>query len=336
MTTRFDTSHISAHQQQLDIGYEHLCTATRDSAPAQTPLVEKSNSASILSSTFASTAPNDIIGSFDITPSPNFHESFLIQGQTSTSIATPRLLSFPESEIHEMFSATFDTASQEQQREKPETKRKRRQNQDESQFEILEKAYTTVISPKKLQTLKSISDSNDTPPNAPAMQMPLVEVRPERTKRTKQNCNFDVTMIQSQSKPAKNITDNELLSTIVEATPNEFDGGQVVDEKSDINLPNFLSGYDKLSKQSPSSEIDQNSIAYDIQHLPEYSPAYHTSKSFDDFHRFLGKGLSPTVPLAPKFSNLHTTAAGPAIPSINSLKTASPSTLQKRPRIPLP
>lgn len=55
-------------------------------------------------------------------------------------------------------------------------------------------------------------------------------------------------------------------------------------------MPDFLSGFDKVATH----HRDSPTLAQTNQDAP-YSPTY-TSKSFDDFHRFLGKGLSPEVP----------------------------------------
>lgn len=97
---------------------------------------------------------------------------------------------------------------------------------------------------------------------------------------------------------------------------------------SAIYVPNFLHGFEEMAKPQQISHFDQQVI--------ENSPAYHTSRSFDDFHRFLGKGLSPAIASPPKlrFPNLGSITAGPAIPSIQSSSPSSISKLQRRPRNP--
>ena len=50
-------------------------------------------------------------------------------------------------------------------------------------------------------------------------------------------------------------------------------------------IPDFLSGFDKVAGQ-------MNSQALAVDPTTQHSPTF-TSKSFDDFHRFLGKDLSP-------------------------------------------
>lgn len=97
---------------------------------------------------------------------------------------------------------------------------------------------------------------------------------------------------------------------------------------STIYVPNFLHGFEEMAKPQQISHFDQQII--------ENSPAYHTSRSFDDFHRFLGKGLSPAIASPPKlrFPNLGSITAGAAIPSIQSSSPSSISQLQRRPRNP--
>ena len=93
-----------------------------------------------------------------------------------------------------------------------------------------------------------------------------------------------------------------------------------------VNVPNFLVGFDNVSESQPTTNLDQQII--------ENSPAYHTSSSFDDFHRFLGKGLSPAPSSNLKFPNLRSIPSGPTIPSTQLGSPASVSKLQRRPHNP--
>jgi hypothetical protein len=118
--------------------------------------------------------------------------------------------------------------------------------------------------------------------------------------------------------------------------------------KLPTNIPNFLSGFDNVLVSKNKHYPDQNATANndataaaaaDLHVSAQYSPAYHTSKSFDDFHRYLGEGLSPAAAPPPKFPILPQSGAHdnsnnprPAILSIDSSEEASMSNLQLRPR----
>lgn len=153
-----------------------------------------------------------------------------------------------------------------------------------------------------------------------------------RVKPTQQ-CNDDVkNSIDTQSNLVKTTSYKSRQSKTA-----IFDWNQVMESpsKPEIDLPNFLVGFEKVSEKKSNSPLDQSSEAdatCNSQQCAEFSPAYHTSKSFDDFHRFLGRGLSPTLPIAPKFPNLRNTTVGPVIPSIESIDEASISRLPMRPR----
>jgi len=121
-------------------------------------------------------------------------------------------------------------------------------------------------------------------------------------------------------------------------THQRFDTNQAVSAsiKSPIDVPNFLSGFDKVSQYKQETNAPP---AADSLESAQCSPAYHTSKSFDDFHRYLGKGLSPAVAPPPKFPALiqldacdHTKIVRPVIPSIDSPDEVSLSNLKMRPR----
>ena len=128
---------------------------------------------------------------------------------------------------------------------------------------------------------------------------------------------------------------------------NSFDMNQMKNTsatKLQANIPNFLSGFDNVLPNNKHYPDQKNATAAaaavaDLHVSAQYSPAYRTSKSFDDFHRYLGEGLSPAVAPPPRFpilpqSGPHDTSNNPrpAIPSIDSSEEASMSNLQMRPR----
>ena len=175
-----------------------------------------------------------------------------------------------------------------------ELKRQRMQERSQSQIQVLEEAYLNSVSSNKPQVSKS-----------------------DKTNTTS-------VLAASPNLPAQ-LVHNAQPSTKIEG----FDYNQMmgVSQKPGNDLPNFLTGFDKVSRHR---SAPKNSTECDIS--AQFSPTYHTSKSFDDFHRYLGKGLSPTVSPPPQFPNFRTTNAGPGIPSIESSDVASTSNLQMRPR----
>jgi len=116
--------------------------------------------------------------------------------------------------------------------------------------------------------------------------------------------------------------------------------------KLPTDVPNFLSGFDTIyRKQSDQNTIIANNVETvttesDLYFSAQFSPAYHTSKSFDDFHRYLGKGLSPTVAAPPPIFPLlpqsiprdHIKSSAPIIPMSNSSGGGHTSNLPLRPR----
>jgi hypothetical protein len=174
-------------------------------------------------------------------------------------------------------------------------KRQRVQDRNQSQIQVLEEAYLNSVSSNK----------------------------PHVSKNDKTNTITSV-LADSPKLPAQLVHNAQPTSKIEGFDYNQMMG---VSPKPENDLPNFLTGFDKVSKHRSASK-DRTECDLSAQ----FSPAYHTSKSFDDFHRYLGKGLSPTVSPPPQFPNLRTTNAGPGIPSIESSDVASTSNLQMRPR----
>jgi hypothetical protein len=64
-----------------------------------------------------------------------------------------------------------------------------------------------------------------------------------------------------------------------------------------MDLPDFLSGFDKVAARSGEQVAQQPTMQYAHQYSNGRPAAHHTppftSRSFDDFHQLLGKGLSP-------------------------------------------
>lgn len=236
----------------------------------------------------------------------------------------------------------------------PNSKKRQAQEQRQSQIQVLKEAYFSSVSPQKSQVSANIKRNNvqtqlvhnggagnDSGPHhqryVDPMQMPRIDqpfkgVESGRI-TTSQNCNdADKNSIESQFKPGKdNTVGNSQSSTKPESG---FDWSQTMSPPK----PDFLSGFDKVSKQQLRSTFDeniQNNTVCDLQQIAEISPAYHTSKSFDDFHRYLGKGLSPQILPPLKFPSLQTTTTtGPAVPPMRSPNDASISKLHLRPRNP--
>ena len=230
--------------------------------------------------------------------------------------------------------------------------------QNQSKIEDLKKAYFTSISPssnviskntkmKSNMKAPSLVVQNNSPSYISGTNDNVADlVRKTQIEHSvvKAECRRDVALLQcnddvkksieAQSKSEKNTSCDSHPSDKIE-TAAGFDWNHVVasPSKPASDLPNFLAGFDKVSKDKLNRIINQSSeteAACHSQQCAEFSPAYHTSKSFDDFHRYLGKGLSPTLPPAPKFPNLRN--AGPVVPSPESIDQAPLSSLTMRPR----
>lgn len=242
------------------------------------------------------------------------------------------------------------------------------QKKSKSQIEVLKEAYFTSVSPnKKPLATTTVSGANKMVPAAPVLPANLLhgkalpngpkthETRFTDPTHSAQTDNDRVMALQKyngtstnpvklQPKSAKNLTGND--HSVLTKIDTSFDWNPNSD------LPNFLSGFDRVSRRkhtfdetepNNTSEPASNNATGDLHQSAQFSPAYHTSQSFDDFHRYLGKGLSPppaTGP-GPKFPDLHhsfsrigrnATTAGPGIPSIESSDRTSPSNLRMRPR----
>jgi hypothetical protein len=156
-----------------------------------------------------------------------------------------------------------------------------------------------------------------------------------------QTCSSKFAGISSSNNSSSDHSSKEIL------TNQSFDMNQMKNisaTKLPANIPNFLSGFDNVLSNNNHYPDQNNATAAaaavaDLHVSAQYSPAYHTSKSFDDFHRYLGEGLSPAVAPPPKFpimpqSGPHNNSNNPrpAIPSIDPTEEASMSNLQLRPR----
>jgi len=227
--------------------------------------------------------------------------------------------------------------------------------QSTSKIETLTEAYFTSVSTTKHSVVTNGTSNNCVTPsivvqNNPAsyvsvphetvidlIQEPQIKQFVTKTEdmriMTIERCNDnDTKSTEAQYKTLKSNSYSTYPSIKLESAA-AFDWNQMMESPSKpaIDLPNFLFGFDKVSKHrlySPSNQSSEKDPAWECA---EFSPAYHTSKSFDDFHRYLGKGLSPIVPPQPKFLNLRITNVGPAIPSIEYDKVPV-SNLQMRPR----
>jgi len=264
---------------------------------------------------------------------------------------TRRVVSTPTNWILENCQRKELTNAPQLQQLLPKPKRQREQKQKQSQVQVLQQAYYTSISPSKQRVSKHVGANTATMRASPQQPSKAVyssaprqsfEVNEELSTNQMQNMwqnnnNQTTNSAEAQSKSAKDTTRNAQPATI-NITP-DFDWCQLKrgSPKPEISLPNFLSGFDKVAKQKATATFDHsippNSASYMLQ-SPEFSPAYHTSKSFDDFHRFLGKGLSPTLSPPPKFPKFNTKSAGPAIPPIESSDDPPKSILQMRMRNP--
>jgi len=240
-----------------------------------------------------------------------------------------------------------------------EQKRQLIQEQNQSQIQVLKEAYCKSVSPNKQRVSKNFKTKDNmiaTCSKSPKQLAPNnATMHQERYADEILMPSIDHLIAETESRRITALEHNDDTTIAIEALSNTFNvigreqspsnraissssnWDQMMDEspRSEIDVPNFLSGFDKISQHRLSIPFDQsaqNNTACDVQQSARYSPAYHTSKSFDDFHRYLGKNLSPTVSFPPKFSNLRTTTAGPVIPSIESSDEASASNLQMRSR----
>ena len=99
---------------------------------------------------------------------------------------------------------------------------------------------------------------------------------------------------------------------------------------SSTELPDFLSGFEKVSAQSAGagdSDHQTNSTKFSFSKVPvdqsQYSPPF-TSRSFDDLHQHLGKGLSPR-PLRLTFPEFPPLPSAITAPGVGQKATASTS-----------
>jgi len=218
----------------------------------------------------------------------------------------------------------------------------------QSQVEVLKEAYISSVSPQKSQVSKRENAQSQLNHNnemgngsglhykryADPMQMPYIGQSLEGRKITpSQTPTIDPTSSTSKD---DNIGNSQPSTKPENASA--FDWSQTMSPPKPVaNVPNFLSGFDKVSKQQLRNTFDENienDTVCDMEQIAEISPAYHTSKSFDDFHRYLGKGLSPQILPGPKFPSLRKNSTGPGIPSMRSPDCASMSKLHLRPRNP--
>jgi hypothetical protein len=257
----------------------------------------------IMGSQHHSKATGDIYSNHNATAFPNYNNTASPSAITSSPNSNESSLSQKQSSPLRAAPRLLSLNSKLQQMQ-GQQKSQRVQERNQSQIQVLEEAYLNSVSSNKSQVSKNDKINNNS-------------------------------MLAACPKLPAQLVHNAQPSTKIEG----FDWNQMmgVSTKPAIDLPNFLMGFDKVSKHKPGSPFDQsapnNSTECDLQHSAAlFSPAYHTSKSFDDFHRHLGKGLSPTVSPPPQFPNLRTTNAGPAVPSIESSDVASMSNLQMRPR----
>jgi hypothetical protein len=306
---------------------------------------QQSNTAGMISSNPIATAYRNyhkIAGPSASVSSPNTYKSVQNQQQASPLMAAPKLLppnsKQKEHEAPMLLSRTVDDNLQPMQREQ---KRQRVQENNQSRLQILQEAYFTSVSPNKSPHSKEVKTNGNMLAASPKLPSQLVKATHDSTESrritaSQYHNNMTTNSIQAQSQSTKNIVSGAQSSAPTEISP-DFDWNPMVDDpsKQETNVPNFLSGFDKLSNQKVTNPFDQtapNDTSFDLQEEAQFSPAYHTSKSFDDFHRFLGKGLPPAVPPPPRFPTLRTTIAGPAIPSIESSDKARISNLQMRPQ----
>ncbi len=222
----------------------------------------------------------------------------------------------------------------------------------QSQVEVLKKAYISSVSPQKSQVSKTdnaqsqLSSNNEMGNDsglrykryAVPMQMPFIGKLFEEVLENGRGMPSENPTIETRSSASNddNVGDSE-TSTKSESA-HDFDLSQTMSPPKPVtHVPNFLSGFDKVSKHQLKNTFDENipdDSVGDMDKIAEISPAYHTSKSFDDFHRYLGKGLSPQILPAPRFPTLPKTSIQPGIPSMGSPDCASMSKLHLRPRNP--
>lgn len=216
------------------------------------------------------------------------------------------------------------------------------QKESLSKIQRLKEAYFSSVSRDKSNASKNVPTTNS---NATARlsfntnrnnsQVNSQMQQQESSIETKRSTNIDYTVPQTGAK----------LTEI--ATIHSFDMNQMTNTsnlKLQTDIPNLLSGFDNMvskNKQYPDQSISINTdeTAANLHLSAQDSPAYHTSKSFDDFHRYLGNGLPPTFASPSKFlllsqsnPNDHIENCRPVIPSIDSPEKASMSNLQMRPR----
>jgi len=216
------------------------------------------------------------------------------------------------------------------------------QKESLSKIQRLKEAYFSSVSRDKSNASKNVSITNSKATAQHSLKtnrsnLPLYSQmqQQESSIETKRRTRIDYTVPQTGAK----------LTEI--ATIHSFDMNQITNSsnlKLQTDIPNLLSGFDNMvskNEEHPDQNISINNdeTAANL-HLPaQYSPAYHTSKSFDDFHRYLGNGLPPTFASPSKFLLLsqsnphdHIKNCRPVIPSIESPEKAFMSNLQMRPR----
>jgi len=216
------------------------------------------------------------------------------------------------------------------------------QKESLSKIQRLKEAYFSSVSRDKSNASKNVSTTNSKATaqhslNTNRSNLPVYSQmqQQESSIETKRPTRIGYTVPQTGAK----------LTEI--ATIHSFDMNQMTNSsnlKLQTDIPNLLSGFDNMvpkNEEHPDQNISLNNdeTATNL-HLPaQYSPAYHTSKSFDDFHRYLGNGLPPTFASPSKFLLLsqsnphdHIKNCRPVIPSIDSPEKAFMSNLQMRPR----
>jgi hypothetical protein len=101
--------------------------------------------------------------------------------------------------------------------------------------------------------------------------------------------------------PEGRMNDQRHPGAIAVAASNDVPKGNTLNDQPPGDLlhevPDFLAGFDKVAarmkSEDPSSEDAKSSLLHRLEEgTNQFSPTF-TSRSFDDFHRFLGKGLDP-------------------------------------------
>eukprot|EP00536_Pseudo-nitzschia_multiseries_P014042 jgi/Psemu1/327415/estExt_fgenesh1_pg.C_6490011 len=224
------------------------------------------------------------------------------------------------------------------------------QKKSKSQIERLEEAYLLSVSQHKCSLSKADGSHGNAMAAAPALPL-----RCFTTNRDHSHLDQKISRVQMRIPDVEDAVpgsqnDTEPIELSIKNSTSRVNNVQSLDTtitqpiagsnqipidstKSQMDLPNFLSDFDKVTKQKHTEYSDPtvtNNSSDDLKQPPQYSPVYRTSRSFDDFHRYLGIGLPPENESSAKLEQSNNFK--PSNPSFDSCNGFSTLILQKRPR----